>query len=243
MKRTGTFSLLALCAAALASITSVPSRAAENGIRWGDCIASGTKNLSPTCSQGVATLVVSVDPPPGADHVVGFNADIALSVGYETVPPFWELWTGGCRAGAATVDFDFTSGPFTCTDPWTGDATGTIEIIPPPFLSINTLGIHIQGSLPGREVALQSGVEYYLFKIRIPIGDAIACPGCQMPACFVLEKLCLEQAPGSGLICQGYHEVGTPWCLWQDPDEQYSGCMLPVPTAPRSWGSVKTIYR
>jgi hypothetical protein len=239
---------LALLAPALLLLSMAgpaPVGAAGNDIRWTDCSSAGARNMNSDCfTTPPRKLYVGIVPPAGADHVIGFDAWIAVSVGSGGIPPYWEVWPGGCRDGKVRGNFDFTAGPFTCADPWMGQLNGTLEIMPPPYLAGYTFGLHLSGTLPdSQEVAMDPSTEYYLGSVSVVGSDPALCAGCLLPGCFVLENVCLRQRPGAPLICQGYREVGTPSCLWQDPQQVYSGCALPVPAMRTSWGAIKIRYR
>ncbi len=105
--------------------------------------------------------------------------------------------------------------------------------------------LHVSGALPpGEEAALDAGAEYVVARLTVDAPGLEGCAGCATPACFVLDRICLVLPDGAGLQCQGYHEVGTPWCLWQDPTGDFNrNCALPVPARSATWGSLKIRYR
>ncbi len=241
-RRTLRFAALA-CASALLAFCAFPADANRNGIRWLDCAPLGRFNMTFPIDHPAPYFVVSTVAPPGMTRVVGFDAWLTLSVGAPTMPPFWQSWPGGCSDGGMVARFDVGSPWTSCVDPWGGEMEGSLTITPEPGFGPNTVTLWIHGSLPeGSEVAFDPSTEYALCAVSAPAAFASQCAGAMAPGCIVLQSLCLRQSDGTG-HCQGYHEVGTPWCLWQDPLGQYRGCMLPVPAARTTWGAIKMLYR
>ncbi len=227
--------------ALLVALAPRPAGAASNDIRWGDCGAAGAKNVSVICTAPSTPSMLLSLVPPYLIHATGFEAQVTLTTG-EATPPFWEIWPGGCSDGRVSGSFEFTAVPVSCVDPWQGRMSGSLEVTRYPG---GAIVLHLSGALPpGEEAALDAGTEYVVARLTVDAPGLEGCAGCAMPVCFVLDRVCLTLADGAGLQCQGYHEVGTPWCVWQDPTgDSYRNCALPVPARGSTWGAIKIRYR
>ncbi len=58
--------------ALLAALASRPAGAASNDIRWGDCGAAGTKNVSVSCTAPSTPSMLLSLVPPGLIPATGF---------------------------------------------------------------------------------------------------------------------------------------------------------------------------
>src|SRR5439155_5359193 len=96
-------------------------------LSWDDCGTHGTTNKDYGCNNnvGVNTLVGSFVPPDGISTFLGLNAELQIQSTDTTLPDWWRHGSGECRGTTGlSASFDFTSGPFSCTDPFLGQAAG-----------------------------------------------------------------------------------------------------------------------
>jgi len=253
-------SLLLICAIPLFLVA--PARAGIN-LSWDDCGTSGASRQEFACNTNTGAafnLIGSITPSPSttAEQVVGASATIAVLGTQAQLPDWWKFGFSECRGSAAlSVTFDFQeAGPYTCVDPWVTRAQGwlTYEIVSPM-----NARIRLSTALPqGETVALESGTEYYIFKVRIARSRSTgtgACAGCSAAACLLLEHITLFQPvelandpidtnPQDNNVATWH---GAYVFIWHDREHgQWGiGCAPDQPTrAGRStWGAVKSLYR
>lgn len=238
-------------AAALIALLLVPvlasgARAAGANLSWDDCGRAGKTDLAASCVETPVpyVLVGSVVPPPGMVQVVGFQAIIDIQTEGEALPSWWEMGQG-CRSGKLTSTWDFTSGPYACSDLWEGQALGGM--------------LYVEGE-PGRNRArlkliaavqmsyarsMNPGTEYYLFKIQIQKSGTNACAGCRTPACIQLTEVRLtQQEPLDDAFIRERADLNH--VTWQggisSPDGDLPACRADA-VQNRTWGQIKSIYR
>src|SRR5437762_1656777 len=114
---------LLLCSAILMTISTTAH--ATINLAWDDCGAAGTDTKRFACDGNTGTpfsLIGSFIPSAQLNGVVAADATI-LVIPSNTFPDWWKFGSAECRgAMGLTSSFDFTFGPFTCTDPWSGQA-------------------------------------------------------------------------------------------------------------------------
>jgi hypothetical protein len=242
--------------ALLALFAVTPAYAGGTGLAWDDCGSHGTsfKTFTCTTNSGADVLVASFVSPIPLDQLVGFEATVDLFSGLPAMPSWWSFTPGtGCRAGALSASTDFTSGPFSCADPWGGPMAVLWSyppfIAPPDVARIRLVGTMAQGTT----AAVDDTSEYYAFKLRIAHAKTVgatACAGCDVGMCIVLNSIKVVRAGGAG----DYTLSGDPrqqLASWQCPGsmqvDAYHNwyCYLPCPTPVKSktWGGVKSLYR
>ena len=107
-------------------------------------------------------------------------------------------------------------------------------------------------------VNVSANVEYQLARITIeswwtkftnagdPTGDH-ACAGCLDPVCLVLHRVSLDvpvaEHPPDGKYeyIDQFNDRG--WVTWQGGAVPAGGCPAATPTARRTWGEVRSLYR
>jgi len=223
---------------------------AQGGINlsWGDCGAAGVQNKTFACTTNSLTgaiMVASVVAPQALDQLNGEESVMTLQTNQATLSPWWQIATGGCRGTtAASVSFDFTGGPFTCTDPWSGGGAGGMNA-QPGFDGPNRERIRTIGAIPG-STAIDGTTEYYVFKITLLGAKTTgtgSCAGCDDGACIVLDMIRLTQPLGVGDF-DVYTTLNRSFVQWQPGASSISGgCPAATPTQNKTWGSVKSLYR
>ena len=221
-----------------------------------DC--GGIAVVTNTCASnnGSIVLVGSIVPPVAIPDLIGIEAFIVVGQA-GVLSDWWRLDPAGCRAGDLTANFDFTAGPFSCTDLWQGKATGSVGVahpyapppVPPgspaapPLPPLQGELIDISCAVPAdAPLSITTDQEYYLFSITISKAQTVgagACPGCNAPTVLQLYADHLVRTPGAGDYWvfgdgagQGVGYNGGGGCT--------ANC---DPVRKSTWGLVKTLYR
>jgi len=231
-----------LIAGAMLALTSSLALAGGSiNIAWDDCtfpygVGVADKTV-PCLTTGASVLVASFDPPPpGMPHFNGSAGVVDIQVAGPVLDPWWRLDPAGCRAGKLTGSFDFTSGPFSCVDVWSGLAAGGTDV---SVLAADRLRVRTVCAVP-TVAPILNGYEYYVFKLTLSMANPSSCVGCEDPACVVFNSLLLTQPAGEGdfSITTGPVQFAT-WRGGAIP----GGCPATTPTHKSTWGSVKALYR
>jgi len=220
---------------------------------WNDSPGGATYSLLETfacdTNLGLHTLVGSFVAPAGINDLTANEVVIDIQSGGAWLPAWWTFGTGQCRFGL-NINFDFTSGPSTCTDYWKGAASGGVNWTLPPA-TLNRCRIKALVALPSGSpiiTSLTEGVEYYSFRLVINNAKSTglgACPGCNDEACIVLNMIALNQSPPNPSFTPLTSPAASAYCIWQgwsttDPQSQCPGI---TPARKQTWGSIKAMYR
>jgi hypothetical protein len=185
-----------------------PGIACAGGVNlsWDDCGAAGATDKTFACNtnSGSAVLIGSFVAPSGVTGLTAVEATLEVWTSSDSLPSWWQFATGGCRGGKLSTSFDFaSSGPFTCSDPWSGAALGGNAY------AVDSLGAKharlrlVAAVTPDRQVTLDAGQEYYAFKVVIAFQKTTgtgACAGCDAPVSIALSSLTLCQGGGVGNV-------------------------------------------
>jgi hypothetical protein len=212
-------------------------------LSWNDCGSAGTERASFACDANTGPpfeLVASFVPPGKLPEFLGLNAQIDLEADSPTMPSWWALATGECRTGALSVSFDFTSGPSTCVDFFSGQAAGGFVYEEP---QPGRRRIRITCAVPfDNRGPIDPGTEYYAFKVRVARAKttgAGACAGCNDHVCMRLDHIQLFQPPEQGndpLLANPAERAEANW--------QNGFCVpCPCPTQLMSFGQLKCKFR
>jgi len=239
--------------ATVIALTPQPA-AAVGGINlaWTDCGAAGTadKVVACTSNSGANILVGSFATPIDMSQFNGISAVIDVTTDTDPMVAWWNLQTGGCRAGSVSGSFDFTGGPFgPCTDIWAGAASGGTEYANPPSSTTsatapitNHARIRLVCAIAGTAPTLANGTEYYCFKVTIGNAKSTgtgSCAGCLNKACIVFNSLLLTQPAGVGDAIVT-NAIGSQQVTWQGGA---GASCASVPVRTKTWGQVKSLYR
>lgn len=222
---------------------------AQVNLSWTDCGTNGAADATFACNtnSGVNVMIGSYISPNAPQCVANeFYLDFIEAAA--TIQPWWQVdataFPGGCRTGGYTYSSDFTAGPFSCADFWGGQASGGGGILP-NFLNVGPNTMRFKGVFAiAAEQPLTPDQETYSFKLTIlhsKTAGATACAGCSDPACFVLNRITVNQPLGVGdfnlsLPAPG----GRDFVTWQGGTG--ANCAA-VPAQNRTWGQVKALYR
>lgn len=230
-------------------LTAASSIALAGGINlsWNDCGSFGVGQKSFACSNnsGVDALVASAVPNAAMPALNGNDCTILIQTPSATLPAWWQLQTGGCRAGNLSANADFTTFS-NCIDPWQGQAAaGSIYDSPAPGFGPDFARVRTTTAIPtGTEIAVDAAHELYLVRLtlqHVKSAGAGSCAGCTQSACIVLQTVHLY-AP-TGVLAQTLtNPVLRQHVVWQDP-ALVAGCPGATPARDHTWGSVKSLYR
>jgi len=224
---------------------------AQVNLSWTDCGSAGALDATFACNSNTGapfTLVGSLIAPD-APRAVAMEFYLDMIEANPTQLPWWQLDTfefpSPCRAGGVTPNADFTGGPFTCIDYWGGQASGGLGGVLHNFLGVGDNTQRFKGVFAtAAEVPMTAGDELYCFKLNIlrtKTTGAGSCAGCSDPACFVLNRITVNQPALVGDFNQtGPAPGGRDFCTWQGGAG--ANCAT-VPTQNRTWGQVKALYR
>lgn len=236
----------ALAGATLFLALASPSFA-QGGIdlAWNDCGNNGLASRSFSCASNsgedvlVGSAITGIDMPQlnAAYAVLDLSSDPFLS-------SWWQLDTGGCREGALTPGFDFSTGYSSCLDPWAGAANGGTIYGPQQGPLLSRIRIFCTTPTP---TAVLGTEEYYFFRLTLSHVKATgngSCGGCATKACLVLELIELSD-PSLG---PDHLTLNTPifrqYVTWQGGQSNCPGVdQTPVPVRASTWGLVKSLYR
>jgi len=237
---------LVLAGAMLALSASLASAAGIN-LSWDDCGLAGTPSKTFDCATttGVPfTMYASFVPPPGITEFLGISSQMDItSIG--ALPDWWKHGTTQCRGTAGmSVSFDFTSGPFNCTDFFVGQAAGG-SAYDVAFGGPNRARLRVQCAVPidNRGPVNQSS-QYYAYKVSLQRSKSTgtgSCVGCDVPMCIVLNEIQLFQPPSAGNDPSITNPANSNYVTWQAAT--VPGCPASTPTRNSSWGQVKSLYR
>jgi len=240
---------LLMAGALLALTAGIASAQGGINLGWGDC-GGGPATLSKTfaCTSNTLTgAIIVASAVAGTDmaNLDGEESEIILQTNQPALSNFWQMQAGGCRQNQISASFDFTGGPFTCIDAWSGGASGGMNYTP-AFGGPNRAQIRTIAAIPGDE-AITGTDEYYFYKITL-LGTKItgngSCAGCTDGACFVFTSLKLTQTPGTGADVILTTPAVRQFVTWQAGGAGVTGgCPAATPTQNRTWGSVKSLYR
>ena len=214
---------------------------------WNDCPSGVSYQLNNAfacdTNTGTQLMVGSYIPPPEVDAVDGNEVVLNLTTNQATLSPWWSMGSGGCvgRAGTPVVNFDFTLGPFSCTDYWQGQAVGASDYTR-QFDGPNRARIRVICAVPDSLAGPQSpATEYYAFKVIISNARTVgspSCAGCTDAACIVLNSIRITQAYPATYYPTITNPAISNFVTWRGGT---GGCS----TAARNvtWSSIKALYR
>jgi hypothetical protein len=244
---------LILCGVLLALSASMASAAGIN-LLWNNCAGGGgaaAATFACNTNSGASshTFVASFVAPAGITAYVSNQATVLVNSDAASLPDWWAIkGTGQCRNNAATADANFASGPFGCTDLWSGTASGALASYNVGFGTPNQGRMNLVFAVPGSGAsALNEGEEYYAFKVLVlntkTVGTG-SCAGCSIGARITCVDLQVQQpsgTPGGNADLTNPADGNTSnCCTWNNPT---TACTPPVAAKTTTWGSIKSLYR
>ena len=224
------------------------AHAAGLSIGWLNCRAlggAGVDNQLFGCSSEINDLPLQaafVLSSP-VDSVIAFELVIDVDVADVSLPPWWRMDPGQCRAGGWSAD---VLAPASCDDPWQGAGVAAVQ----GWLAGTPGGSPRHGRLlvaaaaiPGTFVTLDADVAYTAARAVLRTNKTLTCEGCAIPACLVFNSLLIRRLPGSSvetLTLSNPEVPGLERVRWQGGSG--ADCQA-VPTRRSTWGAVKSLYR
>ena len=229
------------------------SVAAGVNFSWDACTPEGgVQNKTFACSTNTGTrtmygsFVLADDQP----NFVGVEIRVDISVQTDSLPAWWQFFNAGaCRQTALSLNFLFGNDPGTsCTDPWSGQATGgigayhTFWTTPQvPGGDGNAAQIVIAAAVPSTTpVPLTANTEYYCFKLVLSNAKTVgtgACGGCSTPVCIVLSQVSAVQNDNSQESLTD--PITSNILTWQSA----SNCAGANAAQNVTWGQIRSVLR
>jgi hypothetical protein len=234
-------------------IALTPQPAAAVGglnLAWGECGGAGTADKVSACTSNTGANVIygSFAAPMDMAQFNGILAVLDVTTDTDPMVAWWSMQPGGCRAGALSGSFDFTSGPFTCTDIWAGAGSGGTDYANPlssgsvaTASATNHSRIRLVCAVATAAPIVADGTEYYGFKVTLTNTKTTgtgSCAGCSNKACIVFNSLLMTQPAGVGDAFVT-NAIGSTQVTWQGGGADCSS----VPVHSKTWGQVKSLYR
>jgi len=246
---------LLVLTSALLVLTAAAASAQGINLAWRDCItqaaqAANETYLCGTSRKGISFKgVMSFVSPATLSAFEGVQAVIDIQNAGPTLVDFWKAGLGECRDGNFVFPAGLTGvGTGTvgaCRNPYAGGATGGGFQWNSGFGGANRARIQL-AMARSDAVALTAGQQYLAGVYTLDtVGDDGSCPGCEVPACLVLNQVELYQVAGTPP--QDIYILNTAgtrqYTTWQGGSVDAPGCPAATPTHNRTWGGVKTLYR
>jgi len=233
-----------LIVATLVSLAAFSSAArAVVSLNWNSCVTPvGTPLQTFACDTNVGTpfdLIVGMSPFALMSDVRFVFARIWISADDPTLPSWWQVQPGGCRAAEFTLAPD-PPFPTSCADPWFGRATLRVDF--PQNCDPRGTNLTLTATVPdGVPLTLSPGFHYAMFRLRFSKGHtsgADACVGCAIGACIWTDGIGISTASGA------FTDSGRSTARWQfNGGCQNLGLCPPVSTSRPTWGAIKSFYR
>ena len=235
-------------------------------LNWDRCIADGrVANRAFACdtNAGSEVLVFSYDPADEWTDRQGIEALVHIQSSSGVMPSWWQIQSGGCRAGA--VLFDPLPGVETsCVDPYEeGLVSGGYAGFRADAIGPGSWVFGVGVAVPAQSVwTITPGNEYFAFRFVIRNVKTVAgCGGCDVPVCIGFGRANFssttdgvnmwagETGPGGGestVTWQGAYVNGYD-SYRASPSSDYArlDCLHDDSSPARSstWGAVKALYR
>ena len=213
-------------------------------LNWGTCtnpLSNPVQSFACNNDSGPSfDLILTLIPFTQMTDAVSSSVLLWFQSNQPTMPDWWQVQPGGCRAGDFTVD---STAPFPagCADPWLGQATIVAEF--QPACAPNGFFLSLRSQLPpGQTRTLVQGTRYAMFRMRINRDRTTgvgACGGCSYGACFGFEVISIGNSSGLG-----WSSSPGGMASWQTT----AGCNRPAYCGPTeasrpTWGAIKSLYR
>lgn len=219
-------------------------------LTWDDCAqgaASSNKAFACNTNTGADELICAFTMPQAANNIVSIEAVVDMQHADATLPDWWRMDTGGCRAGSELlVSADFT-GKTACADMWgTATRSAMVQGYSPgsPRNGTNQARIKVTAwVLPQDAVAIDGTSMYYAVRLIINHGLTVgtpSCAGCSEGSCLVLNSILIGRVSGGDYFLQTPGAGDANWARWQGGGG--ADCAA-VPVRARAWGQLKSQYR
>ena len=267
------FVTMTLLASSVVPVAHAQPNPGGFGLSWNDCIGlpGAAQNLDYACDGSrdgnPFRLVVTFTPPSDLVQFVEIDVYLGVRTAFPTLPDWWRLGPGECRAGGMVFPGSRagigTGATGACIDPWASadNAGGGFQwssemefacsrffcsAYPTSGSGALTIAFARDTSVP-----LQAGQRYLIAPSLIDPADPHvdpdpSCVGCATPACLFVNAVELVQIAGQIPPQQDiYYMTETSerqYVTWQNGGGG-NGCPIEVPVRRTTWGAIKAIYR
>src|SRR5688572_25122240 len=229
-----------LMAGALLALTAATA-AAQVNLSWDFCAENGVVlNKTTTCASnsGGQTMVASWYPPAAATAVTAIEVYLDYQVNAATLGCWWTFAgtvpagrsNGALVSAADGTDIHLCAGNY-FRDNAGPSAGGWVQTAPARGA--------FRFAVAAAEALDPDDVEQFGISVRIQNAATVgSCTGCTTPACFVLNRVVVNQ--------QGGNIEMTDTALGQHVTWRSAGtlaCPAATPTKKATWGSIKALYR
>jgi hypothetical protein len=224
-----------------------PVSAGDGGVNlsWDDCGTAGSEVRTFACNTNSGSpfvAIASVVAPAGVDELLGMYATLEIQSAGGLLPSWWLHGSGQCRSTTGlTAGFDFTAGPGSCLDFWSGQAAGGL-VYEPGFGGADRARIRVAAAVPSdHRGPIEAGSQYYMFKLNVLRTKSTgtgACAGCDVPVCIRLQEIQLVQPASVGYDPVIAHAANRNRIAWQSDTAPCPGTTPPpldvtAPAGPR----------
>jgi hypothetical protein len=220
-------------------------------LAWGtDCWpgnAITNKTFACNSNSGANTMTASYEVSNDIPDFVGISSVIDIQA-TTTLPAWWQYFNAGaCRQSNLSPNANFTSSPGTCFDVFQGNANGgitayqTSSTVPPGPYGPNAARLKLAFALAA-PTDLPPATETYGFSATFNNGKTVglgSCAGCATQVTLVLNNVHAAGLSGQAEDLSGPINNG---CLTWQAATGGVPCNA-TPTANKTWGQVKSLYR
>lgn len=225
---------------------------AQSGLNlyWGGCSDGGTMLRTFACNTNTgaafelyASVIIPTDMPRFA------AASVIIDVHFigVSVPSWWQVATGQCRANAVSMSFDPNQYVTNCPDIWGGAVP--LSVFAPQYGiqgQANELRLNGGAAVPaGQEIALVAdGTELVISRVIITRAKTTgtgACAGCITGACLWFSESFLQQ-PLPDPAYRVTQPAFNSFAMWNGFTYGYCSGVWDA-ARNRTWGQVKGLYR
>jgi len=225
--------------AGLFCLASASAHAESATLSWDAC-AAGVQAKSFACNSnlGQARMVVSAVRDAAPTLTQGFRCSFEVAVDAASLPAWWQLQQGGCRASALAGSAAYQAGDSACQDSW--GSVLFLVVQPTAAVVPGRLGIVVTGASPTGDAQIVPGTETFIAGLELNFektsGTGI-CAGCPTRACVLLHELTIFDSGG----VEAPITVPEPTSLlgWQTTP----GACRATPARNHTWGRIKELYR
>jgi len=228
---------------------AVSSAQAQVGLNlnWGDCTSggAGTQDMTFACdvnSGALFTMHASIVVPEAMPSFASTTTVVDIHVNDAALPPWWLTAAGQCRQNSIGISYDPNNNTSGCVDLWQGATVVQVSEIKQALHGANSVRVNGVAAVPfGSELNVAAdGSELWVCRVTINRANTLACTGCLLPACIVLNEMYMQQ-PGGLPAYRVTNESTNRWVTWQGGGG--TNCPADTPTMNRTWGAVKGLYR
>jgi hypothetical protein len=238
-----------LFSGALLALTSSMALAGGVNFGWNDCRSNtnstGNKNFACLTNAGTNASAGSFVLSAPMNDFVAVEIVVDLQAQAASLPAWWDFSPSPsqCRGSALSITFDFSvfaNPDLACTDPFNAVAQGGLANYTVSGNRARVIGVGAVAS-EGAQV-LAAATEYYGFRLAVNNTKTVgagSCAGCNVPVALVLNSL-----KAVGLAAGSAEDNSAPVisnCItWQNAG---GATCAATPTANKTWGQVKSLYR